>query len=378
MLAKQISALLSQEDAVVVPELGRFYSKYEGSNLKGSELLPPSRVVMFENHPKVDPADTLKKYVQQAENLSDEAWEERINAFVKGIEAEVNINGRYDLVTLGTFSKGIDDSLEFESVNSLNQAPDSFGLPPLSLKPVVASKRSETIATPVAAAQPDPEPTTEASEAAEQPTTYTRDDLRKKKTRSNNSLITWGVTIPLVIALAFFLWLFFKSSSTPSIRNEELAEVEEPLEELPAELPEEDVEPAEISSENTTETEEPTTDITTEEPETEAQPDETDFSEDQAREAIMGDNSPEVEEPVADDAGKLNQKTGKYYVILGAFGEDAKAQELRQKLASEGRSAYLIPNTSKGLVRVGVGAYDTKQAAIDAAADLSQGWVMKW
>ncbi len=372
MLAKHISALLSQEDTVIVPELGRFYSKYEGSNLRGSELLPPSRVVMFENYPKTDPADTLKKYVQQEETLSDEAWESKITAFVKGIEAEVALNGRYDLTTLGTFSKGINDSLEFESVNSLNQAPDSFGLPPLSLKPVVASnKRSETADPPVAATlQPEPE----TEETKEQPATYTKDDIRKKKTRSNNSLITLGVTIPLALALIALLWLFLKSSSTPSIKNEELAEVEEPLEELPAELPEEGTEQVQNS-----ENQEVTQDSGSEEPETEAQPDETDFSEEQAREAIIGDEPlTEAETPITDDTGKLNQKTGKYYVILGAFSEDGKAQELRQKLAAKGRSAYLIPNTSKGLVRVGVGAYDTKQAAIDVTTELSEGWVMKW
>lgn len=369
MLAKHIHNLLAQESAVIIPGLGRLYAQYESSTIRGAELLPPQRNILFDDVADTDPENKLARFVARQGEDGETAAASRIEDFVAEIKSGLEEKQRYEVPALGTFTEK-SGRISFESANMLRESPQAFGLSPLSLKPVVSSQKQEPAASPPEpeeANQPEPEP-----QAA--PPVYTKKDMEKpKKTGSNNELITWLVIIPLVFVFAFLVWLFVQRGSS-DVGGEEVSEAPPPVETVTEEeLPEPQTPPIE-EPEELPETE------TAEAPEKEEIPEETEPDTPPA--APDPEPTEQPREPsVTDDAGMLTEKTGQYYLVVFSSDNRTKAQEMRQQLLGEGQDAYLMPHDSReGWVRVAVGGYASTQEALDARAALSdyQSWVKKW
>lgn len=401
MLAKQISTLLSQESEVIIPGFGRLYSKYEGSKITGAELLPPSRKVLFDPNSTHDPNEALKAFTMKSLQKEESEWQSLLADFIGEVRQGLEEKQRHEVPALGTFSRNADNTIEFSPAASLRTTPTAFGLPALNLKPVTSAKKEnkETV-------QPQPTPET-ATTPAEKPKekkeiplgkpvkpSYTKQDFEKEKSNSNNELITWLVIIPLIFVFAFLVWLFVQRGTTsfsgesPNLSETgQVTEAQTLEEELPAAeetnpLPEED--PETNPSEETAGEEQPISQESTTEGE-EVDPADPDLTEEQARKALEEEALREETTPpvvVPDSDGMLESPTGQYYLIMGSFQGNEKAQELRQKLIREGATAYLMPNRDKeGWVRVAVGGYPDLQAANQARTTTFskyQSWVKKW
>ncbi len=358
MLAKYISALLAQESAVTIPGFGRLESRYDGSRISGTELLPPTRSIQFDPYTTHDEEQRLRQFVEQQGVTNTKDWDKLLHDFIETIEEASQNGGRCTLPTLGTFFKeGQNGHWQFEAASSLASHPLAFGLPTLDLKRTTARQAATPTPTPTPTPKSEPVSATVHPNPAPEPATETEKVPQKK---NNNELITWLVVIPLIFVFAFLVWLFIQSSSSPAVSQDEPI-VEQAIPPTPSPEPAED--PA-------TPPPDPSPEVETDDQQT---------IEEQTPPPVA-ETEKSTPAPIT-EGRQLGSPTGAYYLIVGSFTEKAEAQKMLDKLLSEGKEAYFMPHESQpNTLRVAVGTYPDEATATNARSSLTgyPSWVKKW
>ncbi len=92
----------------------------------------------------------------------------------------------------------------------------------------------------------------------------------------------------------------------------------------------------------------------------------------------------EAEETTKAGVQILEERTGRYYIVLESFIDEDFAKDFGNKIATEGTPTFLIPPYSKKkMQRVGIGAYESVDEAQTALNELSEEfgtgkWILKY
>ena len=126
-----------ENDNLVIPDLGRFEASYLGAKLHPAahKALPPNKTLFFDPLQKEDD-QVLANFIAEQENTSLSEAQKLVKLFVTTVKAELGIQKKYTVESLGTFIWNPGGSIGFQPDEELNYLGDSFGLPDLyNLKP---------------------------------------------------------------------------------------------------------------------------------------------------------------------------------------------------------------------------------------------------
>lgn len=146
ILARHIEVLLLEHDCVVVPNIGGFISNHESAKYIAEEhqFFPPYRSVAFNSQLSVNDGLLVQSYMQ----AYDAAYPEALRQLEKDIDKlilQLDTTGEYQLGSLGTLHKDLENKISLESSASGLLTPDYYGLYSFECKSVAElQKERET------------------------------------------------------------------------------------------------------------------------------------------------------------------------------------------------------------------------------------------
>jgi len=336
---KHISQLLFEHDCVIVPEFGGFVCNYSSAGIHPSkhQFHPPFKKISFNRNLKNNDG-LLANQVSVSEGISYSDSNRTISEYVQNLTRELNSNKRFDLLSIGTFYTGEEDTLLFEQDETVNYLPESFGLstfnsPAIKREPIerkIVKKLQDKVVVP-------------SKEKA---------DAIPVKRRTSRYLL-----VPMAASLiAFLLWLPFQTSLINNIDYSSLnpfAPKEQPHYQLSEiDLPDPD----------------------------------SDVSKDNVRGMLaMGgkdtmrylniviDGKIPIVVRLQEDATKVVKTKNKesrsknhFHIVAGAFAVSGNAEKLQRKLVKAGYEATIIDKRGKSLRFVSYGGFATKEEATQA------------
>ncbi|MBK9286625.1 MAG: SPOR domain-containing protein [Flavobacteriales bacterium] len=334
VLERTIHDLLYGHDCVIVPGFGGFLTHYRSArlDLRQRMISPPGKDLSF-NRNLVRNDGLLADRVAHLDGLGLAQANSSIEAIVQGWRQRLDVEGRLELVQLGTFFLDAERNLQFEPDRHVNHLKDAYGLRPVAavplIKPVVVPA-PKVIELPLVPAE----------------------EVQEER-RSN---VLWA-------AAAFTALLFAAGTWVMVGRNGDQAQWSG----LNLFGPQEDVAYA---------------------PRTE-QPIEPEAADEQAFQLpdtghgvqafpVAGDGSPEVvvdlgPAPVVAESTAVAVRTEvmHYHVIGGCFSMKENADHYIAELASKGFSPVLVDRKG-GLYRVALGSYPEKGMALEALSAARQ------
>jgi cell division protein FtsN len=391
MIEKYISELLLTQDKVVVPNLGIFTSTFSPASFSADDesmLTPPRKAVNFSIYiRKEDKNDDLMKIVMRGENMSYYDFNEHLLTFVQQVQQSIVTSNHYSMSGLGTLVKDSSNKIVLRQNDEVSLLGDSFGLPPIDTdkelvanlpidelkedrssslifdeKPTATNKPEEIISKEEAGRQEVKE------ELKEKSTVYIVTDKNEIAQENKKSDLVWWLTVtPLVLLLAFVVYLFtfeeamqnFKAffgsqkevNANLSTDQQATNPIENQVTEDTARFENRTEDSPKVSNQETTQE----TEITT----------------------PSIDN---VDTPIkasSDDA----LTAGKFYLVFGSYSSKQLAQKASKLLENKGLETKIIPLTSKGLFRVVVGDFashaDASNKKAELGSEFSNTWVLK-
>ena len=201
-IAKCISDLLYQNDAVIVPGLGAFVREMISANVNviTHQFSQPSTKLSFDVSKRED-NDLLANYLSSVNNVTLEEANKLVMIFVNDCFSNLKAGKTVDLPGLGTLAFDLLQEIVFEQDESANPNPDAFGLCDFTAVPVFQSKTKEEIKTEIEQQQKDKNtPMTVDKKAVHQ------DDEKPKRHLG----WLWVLLAIMVLAAALFLLNYFR------------------------------------------------------------------------------------------------------------------------------------------------------------------------
>jgi len=404
MIEKYIRQLLEKHDEVTVPDLGTFKAVYSSAQIRGNEVAPPNKKILFNEDVQFDLEQRLQKNMMEAEYISQEDFDEQLRVFLSGLKTALEDEGKFLIKGLGHITKAPDGSLSFSQDEAENFLEDTFGLAPVAADPTVAREvtapsedESSTLEDDSDAESPAED---ESPEEAEEPVAAAADEedtkkepqpevhedmedehkeepyVEEKEEKKKSDLVAWLIIIPLVTIFAFLLYIYINRDDNEELQAllDQQAKTEQPAEnteEQPAESEGVGQQDGETASDNNAETT-PTEDGTSSE--TETAPTESKIPTSPAPTASQNTGT------VSQD-GVLSGKTGRFYILIGSYSTLEKAQTKRGEL---GAGALIIPAyPSVNNYRVAVESFDSERKAYNRRNELRAGeypnaWVLEY
>ena len=144
-LADHIRPLLRDHDCVIIPDFGGLVADASSARAQPGRqaLSPPTKLVAF-NQALVRNDGLLVDALSQHLGLSIAQARETVRAAVAALQQELDDNNRTELPGIGIFRRAAGRGLSFEYTGSDNLLASAFGLPELAARPVRASDARAT------------------------------------------------------------------------------------------------------------------------------------------------------------------------------------------------------------------------------------------
>lgn len=312
---------------ISLPGLGSFYAESQPAQIAFGDrsICPATRLVRFEEGHPIDSGKFSQLLVSDF-GLSLSQAEEYISGLSNQILKSLELDSTLHISGFGIFQKNAVGFLDFSSEDGVPFLADSYGLPKLNAATLRSAIRHEVNREiPVIPLRPFD----------------SIDPIYTKPSSKKGSRIRWVAAAAVVAALAvsttsiWFITSQYQGSSQVSFEP-----VAQEASILPIAKKEEKVVEEPLSVEKAT-----------------------------AVKTEKSSSSPTV------------SKT-RFFVISGSFKQSEKSSYLQKKLILRGYDSHLLPNPEKGITRVSLGQFSSKEAAlafIRQAQELfdEQLWVME-
>lgn len=127
MIPQYLSELLLRFDTVILPGLGLFQLKNIPASIKGDNILPPGKILLFESSVKNNDG-VLANYISEKNRISFFDACTQILDFVEKIQKNLNDGSDVTLEKIGVLKKDTAGIIGFTADTSVNYNIDSFGL----------------------------------------------------------------------------------------------------------------------------------------------------------------------------------------------------------------------------------------------------------
>lgn len=140
-LAQHIKTLLTDNDCVIVPELGGFIAHYTPAMWmeERNMFLPPTRMIGFNPQLKMNDGLLVQSYMA-AENLNFSKASQRLQHEVSQLISNLHTKGEIILTDIGSLRLSIYNTFEFIPCQQQIQAPALFGFAPLNIQKISATQ----------------------------------------------------------------------------------------------------------------------------------------------------------------------------------------------------------------------------------------------
>lgn len=346
-----ISELLFDHEHVILPGFGEFSTKYIPARFIPEEkkIESPSKLISFDAEKK-EGETPLLGYMAAKEFKDPEQIKKFIGDFVSEINETLTSGQKVQLERVGVFSKDADGRISFDPDRSINYLADSAGMGAISepakittppfVAPAPVYEAPPLVETPEPESEPvtevsQPEKTEEPAEPAPEPVFMQEEEpvipnepvseVKEPARQDLPAVIKWlaWVIIPLlviIIILAFnWSFIFGKRSKAPAPRPQTETIAPPPAVSQPAEAP-------------AAETERPA-----------------------ATEATSATTAAPA---AATAAAKPEAGRKVYYIVVGAFQDEAQANRYVEELKGKGANqASVFMKTGTGFHRVAYAFY---------------------
>lgn len=143
-ISAYISRLLYDHDCVIIPGLGGFVCNYKPAEIHPIHhtLTPPSKAVSFNRNLKSNDG-LLINYISNVANLSFDKAAEMVSNWVSSSIILLKKNDEVVISKVGRLFNDIESNLQFTPDESVNYLKASFGLPVLTVEPIIRGKAIE-------------------------------------------------------------------------------------------------------------------------------------------------------------------------------------------------------------------------------------------
>jgi cell division septation protein DedD len=304
-----ISELLYRHDCVIVPGLGGFITNYRSAQIHpvSHTLRPPSKSISF-NVQLQSNDGLLANYISACESISFATAQTKIEHFVNTIQNDLEHKKEAKLAKVGVLSRDLNGKISFEPDHSINYLQDAFGLETIQSPAIL--RKSKVVSLPKQVAK------------------------GAKNIQAQKSSFNWKVAAVILPLIGLSTYVSFQQEAV-SDAYANYAYLN-PFKEKPAALytPRSIEETAEksIVIEKTAETLTPSTKI--------------------------------VETPKAEAIAETKIATKHFHLVAGCFSSKLNADNLVQKLQSEGFKSSVIGQNEKGLFRVSFDSFSSRELAL--------------
>lgn len=148
MIQEHIHKLLFEHDCVIIPDFGGLITHYEPARIHPVRhaFLPPSKRVAFNEKLQLNDGLLISTFAYD-KKISPEEAHQQVGAFVRQLQDELHTSQRFELRGIGLFRLNAEQKIEFEYLASGNFLNDSFGLPELISRPVLAADAAAGLRT---------------------------------------------------------------------------------------------------------------------------------------------------------------------------------------------------------------------------------------
>lgn len=129
--------LLLEHDCVIIPGFGGFISNHREAQYEedGGMLMPPSRTIGFNQQLQINDGLLAQSYMS-AYDASYPAAQLQMEKDIEAMSQELELNGFYDLVSIGRLTKGMGSGISFDTSAPSILTPSLYGLESFSMQPV--------------------------------------------------------------------------------------------------------------------------------------------------------------------------------------------------------------------------------------------------
>jgi hypothetical protein len=148
MIQEHIHKLLFEHDCVIIPDFGGLITHYQSARIHPVRhaILPPSKRVAFNEKLKLNDGLLISTFAYD-KKITAEAAQQQVAAFVRQLQEELHASQRFELRGIGLFRLNAEQKIEFDYLASSNFLNDSFGLPELITRPVLAADAAAGLRT---------------------------------------------------------------------------------------------------------------------------------------------------------------------------------------------------------------------------------------
>ena len=323
-----ISDLLYRHDCVIVPGLGGFITNYRSAQIHpvSHTFRAPSKSISFNVQLQTNDG-LLANYISACESISFAIAQTKIEHFVKSIQNDLEHKKEAKLAKVGVLSRDLNGKLSFEPDNTLNYLLDSFGLDTVQSPAIIRTSKVVSLPKPFAKGA--------------------------KSIKAQKSPINWKVAAVILPLIGLSTYVSFQQDAV----SDAYANY--------AYLNPFKVKPAAVYTPRHIELEEKTIVV----------------------EAIempiaktTGASKVEIPTKVDELIEVLETKITQvqFHLVAGCFSSERNAQNLVEKLQSDGFESSVIGQNEKGLFRVAFQSFENKEDALTQMQKLKASGKSTW
>ena len=145
-IASYIQDLLWEYECVIIPGFGGIMATYRPAEMILAEhvIYPPSKSLAF-NEYLTSNDGLLVNYLYQRSQISYSEASEQVNGWVRKTKGLLDNNEEIYLPKIGRFHRDVEKNLRFEPDTAVNYLPSAYGLRKVIAEPILRSKSADTI-----------------------------------------------------------------------------------------------------------------------------------------------------------------------------------------------------------------------------------------
>lgn len=138
-IGRHIKYLIRYNDCVIVPGWGAFIAQYQSATFDSNKITPPIRTIAF-NASLTHDDGLLASSISRQLGISYDCASKRIAEDVNAMKYQLKNTGEVALSNIGSFVQNVKDStVLFEPYNNNSAIAPYYGLPSISITPIVKS-----------------------------------------------------------------------------------------------------------------------------------------------------------------------------------------------------------------------------------------------
>lgn len=144
IIGRHIKYLIRYNDCVIVPGWGAFIAQYQSATFDSNKITPPIRTIAF-NASLTHDDGLLASSISRQLGIGYDCASKRIAEDVNAMKYQLKNTGEVALSNIGSFVQNVKDStVLFEPYNNNSAIAPYYGLPSISIAPIVKSIVKET------------------------------------------------------------------------------------------------------------------------------------------------------------------------------------------------------------------------------------------